>query len=517
MPEHLRALVVILALSAGVFLFAKAPATALAMAPKDFERRRNLWFAITLTAFLAHNFWLYIVVAAGLLLVAVRNEHNKLAMFFFLLFAVPPLGEQITGLGLIKHFFTIDYIRLLTLAVLLPAFLSIRTRLDTERFGRSIPDKLISSYIVLNFLLMFTASTFTNTLRHGVFYAFVDIFLPYYIASRSVKNLQDFRDTLMAFAVAALVLSAIGAFEFARHWLLYAPVGNALGIRWEVGNYLDRADTLRAQGSTGHPIVLGYVMAVAIGFLGFLRKAVPNKMAWSIAMAVLLMGLVASLSRGPWMGAAVMLLLFIALGPAAGLRFAVVGVIAVIMTPFLLASSTGEKIIDLLPFLGTVEAENITYRRRLLEISIQVIMQNPLFGAFDYIYSPAMQELRQGQGIIDIVNSYLGVGLTSGLVGLSIFLGFFISVAVGVFKAVRKLIDKDRESYLLGQALLSTLLGILVVIATASSTLVIPVVYWSVAGLCIAYARVVQRTVEGKKVSEAPRENLGRSPAEMAV
>src|SRR6267142_2780484 len=127
MPEHIRALVVILALSAGVFLFAKVPATALAMAPRDFERRRNLWFAITLTAFLAHNFWLYIVVAAGLLLVAVRNEHNKLAMFFFLLFAVPPLGEQITGLGLIKHFFTIDYSRLLSLAVLLPAFLSIRT------------------------------------------------------------------------------------------------------------------------------------------------------------------------------------------------------------------------------------------------------------------------------------------------------------------------------------------------------------------------------------------------------
>jgi hypothetical protein len=90
MPEHLRALIVILVLATVVFAFAKAPACALTSTTGDFERRRNLWFAITLTAFLAHNFWIYVIVVAALLIFALPREPNKLAMFF-LLFAVPAI------------------------------------------------------------------------------------------------------------------------------------------------------------------------------------------------------------------------------------------------------------------------------------------------------------------------------------------------------------------------------------------------------------------------------------------
>ena len=78
MPEHIRALIVILLLATAVFAFAKLPATAVAMDPRDFARRRNLWFAITLIAFLAHNFWIYIVMSAALLLLARSSERNPL-------------------------------------------------------------------------------------------------------------------------------------------------------------------------------------------------------------------------------------------------------------------------------------------------------------------------------------------------------------------------------------------------------------------------------------------------------
>src|SRR6187549_2892265 len=120
MPNHLKALIVILVLATIVFAFTKAPACAVASSAGDFNRRRNLWYAVTLAAFLAHNFWIYIIAVGALLLYALPREQNKLAMFFFLLFAVPPFQSQITGLGIIKHFFAIDYFRLLSLAVLLP-------------------------------------------------------------------------------------------------------------------------------------------------------------------------------------------------------------------------------------------------------------------------------------------------------------------------------------------------------------------------------------------------------------
>jgi hypothetical protein len=499
MPQHLRALVVILVLATVVFAFAKAPACTLASTTGDFERRRNLWFGITLAAFLAHNFWIYTIVAAALLLFAVPREPNKLAMFFFLLFALPAIPAHIPGLGVINYFFTIDYIRLLTLAVLLPAFLSLRTQPDIERFGRSIPDKLVVGYIILNLLLQLTVDTLTSSLRHGVFYAFTDIFLPYYVASRSLKNLQGFRDALMAFVVAALVLSAIGAFEFARHWLLYASVDDALGVPWEYGIYLEReAGSLRAQGTAGQPIPLGYAIAVATGFFLYLRKSVPNLMAWGLGLTLLIAGLIAPVSRGPWVGAAAILLVFVAIGPSAGRRFANLGLLGVLIVPVLLASPAGQTIIDHLPFIGTVGERNVTYRQRLAEISIEVIMQNPFFGNFDFIYSPALQELKHGEGIIDIVNTYLGIALASGLVGLSLFSGFFIAVAVRIFKGLRNLADRNDELYLLGQVLLSTLLGILVILLTVSSISVIPVIYWSVAGLGVAYARMLSSSTNSE-------------------
>ena len=502
MAEHLRALVVILLLASVVFAFAKAPACALASATADFERRRNLWFAITLTAFLAHNFWVYIVVAAVLLLLVLPREPNKLAMYFFVLFAVPPISVQITGLGVIEHFFTIHYLRLLALAILLPAFLSLRRQPDTERFGQSIPDKILLVYLILNFVLILQVDTATNAVRRGVFYAFIDTFLPYYVASRSLKTLPRFRDALMAFVVGALVLSAIGAFEFAKSWLLYTGLQDALDAPWGPRYYLRRGENLRAHGSTGQAIAFGYAVAVAMGMFLYLRRSVPNPTAWGLGLLLLIAGLIAPISRGPWVGAAAIFLAFVATGPSAGLRLAQFGLIGVIGGSVLLASPAGETIIEHLPFVGSIDARNVTQRQRLLEVSIQVIMQNPFFGSFTARYSSTMQELRLGDGLIDVVNTYVRVALESGLVGLSLFSGFFIAVAVSIVRSMRSLPERNGELHLLGQALLATLFGILVIIYTVSSISVIPYIYWSVAGLGVAYARMLALA---KAPANAPR------------
>lgn len=493
MPEYLRALVVILFLASAVFVFAKASACALASVAADFERRRNLWFAITLAAFLAQNYWLFVVIAAAMTLIAVPRESNRLAMFYLLLFAAPSIAQQIPGMGIVRYFFTLNYVRLLSLAILLPAFLALQGQRGAEQFGRTLPDKLVVAYLVLNFVLQIRVDTFTNSLRHGALYAFLDVFLPYYVASRSVRDVRAFRDALMAFVVAALVLSVIAAFEFAKHWLLYSPLDSALGVQWGYGSYLERAGTLRAQGSTGQPIALGYVAAVAMGFLLFLRRSVPGFPSWGLAFVVLGAGLVASLSRGPWAGAIVILLAFVALGPAAGAQMAKLGFVGALAIPVLLVSPFGERFVKLLPFIGTVDQFNVSYRERLLEVSVGVIMQNPFFGSLGSIYRPDLESLRQGEGIIDIVNTYLGVGLASGLVGLSLFSGFFIAVVFLTYRAMRSLTDKNDELYALGRALIATLLGIMVIIFTVSSITVIPIVYWSVAGLGVAYAGMLAR------------------------
>ena len=64
---------------------------------------------------------------------------------------------------------------------------------------------------------------------------------------------------------------------------------------------------------------------------------------------------------------------------------------------------------------------------------------------------------------------------------------------IGTFRSFSILTDKNDELYRLGQMLFSTLAGILVIIFTVSSVLVVPVIYWSVAGLCAAYSRILVR------------------------
>jgi hypothetical protein len=490
MPEHLRALVVILVLAAVVFAFAKAPACAAASTAGDFERRRNLWFALTLTAFLAHNFWIYMIIAAVVLLSALRSEQNKLAMFFFLLFAIPAIFAEIPAFGVVNFLFAIDYVRLLVLMLLLPAFLTLRRRTDVEPFGRSVCDKLIAGYLLLSIVLMLEYDSFTNVLRKGIFDPFIDTFLPYYVASRYPRNLQAFRDCLMSLAIGALVLSATLVFEVLRKWLLYGSLDQALGVEWGWLSFQTRGSNLRAAGTAGHPIAAGYVMAVAIGLFLYLRTLVPNPLARKLGLLLLAAGLIAALSRGPWLGAAAMVLILAATDRAPGLALAKLGLLGVIALLLVLVSPAGQTIIDHLPWVGTIEAESVAFRERLAIATVEVFLENPILGRYDYLASPALEVLRQG-GLIDMVNTYAIVTLGSGLVGLSLFVGFFGSVLFGIYKGMRNLADRNDERYLLGRALLATLLGILFIIGTMSPLSVVSVIYWSVAGFGVAYARML--------------------------
>jgi O-antigen ligase len=495
MPTHLRALFVILVLASVVFAFARAPVCAAFSNTTDFVRRRNTWLAVTAIAFLAHNFWIYAFAVGGLLYAAATRERNILALYFLLLFAVPDFTNHIPGFGLANYLVQIGYLRLTALVVLFPAFLHLRKQPDTDRFGASTPDKLIGGYIVLQFALMLTAGSATNAIRVGVAYAFLDIFLPYYVASRGLRNIREFRDAMTSFVVAALILSAIGAFEAARHWLLYAGLADALGIDAVTIHSSRGEGNLRALASTLQPIVLGYLIAIAIAFWLYFRKSVPNRTVWSLGLALLGAGLVAPLSRGPWLGAAVMLVFLILTGPAAGKNFAKLTLFGAVALGLALVSPIGEKVIDLAPDSSD---PNVIYRQQLLAVSLDLIWDNPFFGSFDYINTPEMEAMRQGQGIIDIVNTYVAVGLGSGLVGLSLFAGFFLAVIGRLFRTIRNLRNPDDEAYQLGQVLLAVLLGIIVMIGTVSSISFIPVVYWTLAGVGVAYSRMVERqtTVE---------------------
>lgn len=497
MPEYLRALVVILLIASVTFTFVKKTIAPIILGER-LKRWRNTWLAITLIAFLSHNFWIYILASGLLIAFMAKSEPNKMALFFVLLFAVPSIGSGITGLGAINYLFEINYLRLLSIIILFPAFISLLSNPHTLKFGKNLPDKLIFFYLILTILLEIRGTTITDSLRQAL-YAFTDIFLPYYVASRALQQADHLKEALIGFVLASCVVAAIACFEFAKGWLLYNPLPYVWGIPADIGNYLMRGSNLRALASLGQPIVLGYVLVVALGFYLFLWPLIQSKAMKRLVLTLLTLGLIATLSRGPWVGAVALVGIFIATGPHALKRLAILSIAATVAIPLISIMPQGEKVINLLPFIGNIEKGNIDYREKLLDNSIIVIQRNPLFGSVNYLQTPEMQEMIQGQGIIDIVNTYLQVSLNYGLVGLGLFAGFFLVVLSGIHQCRKIISDKRSELYLLGRTLTATSVAVLVIIFTVSSIVAIPIIYWSLAGLGVAYISIVKRTQEPPK------------------
>jgi len=490
MPEYLRSLIVVLVLAAVVFAFARRPACAIANAD-DFARRRNTWFALTLAAFLAQSFWIYVAFAVPLLIFVNRRESNPAALFFFILFVLPIAFVQIPGWGMINFLFDLSHARLLELLILLPAFISLLRRNDTLPFGRIWPDRALAGFLILTAVLYLREQELTNTLRQ-TFYLFIDVFLPYFVISRSLKNMEAFRDALLSLLLAIMVVAILGVFESSKRWLLYSSVTYMLELENGMTNYLAREGLLRALVTAGQPIALGYLMAIGVGIYFLFQPSVQPKLRRRIGLALLAAGLFAPLSRGPWLGAAALLIVFIASGRYAIRGLMALALAAVLALPLISILPGGEKVINLLPFIGSTDVQNIDYRERLITNSMIVIERNPWFGSTDYLETPELESMRQGQGIIDIVNTYIKVALDAGVVGLGLFVGFFALTLDGIRRALRSIPDKDSEEHRLGRVLFATLTGILITIFTVSSITIIPIMYWSVAGLGVAYSQMVQ-------------------------
>ena len=497
MSEHLRAFVVVAVLSTLSFLVLHRPVVAMGMADEDFRRRRNIWLGVTSAVFLASNFWIFILIAVALLLLLGRKDRNPFALYLFLLFAVPPFAAALPGLGVVNKLFELNFPRLLSLLVLLPFALR-RREPGVPGFGKHAVDWLLIGYLALQLVLQYRGTSFTHTLRLG-FDIMLDAFLPYYVASRSLRSSEDVRDVLLAIVVSALLLVPIAVFEFLKHWLLYATLPDVLGVTWAGGSYLGRGGALRAVATSGHSIVLGYMMTIALLLHFGLRPSNPLPRLWALGVAALGLGLIATVSRGPWVGAAVGILVMTVASRQPGRRLARLALPALIGAVALAISPWGEKVLAYLPFVGSIDTGNVSYRQQLFEISMRVIAMDPWFGSPYFMYSAPMQELRIGT-LIDVVNTYLLVALRYGYVGLAMFVAIFASALWAVVDALRRQPNEDTERFGQGQAILGMLVAVLVTIATSSDTSFVEILYWTVAGLAIGYARLAAGEAEPQRV-----------------
>ncbi len=470
MLTNLKALVVILAISSMVFALAK-PLCLRHMDAVAFIRRRNIWFTLTIVAFVSPSFWLYVLVAAPLIYWAAKKDTNPLALYVLLIFAIPKMTIYIPTIG-IGQLFDLNQHRLLSLALLVPLLFRNWNQYSltaTKRLGAI--DWFIVFFCVLQIILQVPYESITNTFRRALL-LFLDIFVVFYLFARLDPKEKVIREILMMFWLVCMILACIAVFESFRGWLLYTGLGQLWGAP-NIFAFLMRGESLRAQASTGHSLSLGFHLAIGIGFWLYLSRYEPKLSLRLIPFGVMLAGIIVTYSRGGLLTAVFLYLLFLAFRANALKSIMKAAPLLALVVAVAYLSPLKESVIDRLPIVGTEDQGNIDYRQQVAEVSWRVIKMNPFFG--DPFAFRNLGELRQGQGIIDIVNGYAYVALFNGLVGLALFIIPFV-VSLGLtWRAAIHFRKSKNESAQLGAALIACLLASMFFIATAGTE---SAVYW---------------------------------------
>jgi O-antigen ligase len=188
------------------------------------------------------------------------------------------------------------------------------------------------------------------------------------------------------------------------------------------------------------------------------------------------------------LGAVTAYFVFFATGPLAASRLVKGALLGLAAALLIMISPLGDQILDLLPIMGRSADASIVYRQRLAERGWEIVLAHPIFG--DQFPWPEMEDLRQGEGIIDLVNSYLGVALAYGFSGLFCFLSFILLGLTRVYARTRELANSDPDLSLFGGSLIACIVATLVMIDSMSFNLGCEKMFYVLAGLATAYARM---------------------------
>jgi O-antigen ligase len=488
MPLHLRALVVLLAISVLVFAAAQPFAPALGIAKRDFELRRNAWFTTLCLVFLSSDFWLAMLAVFFVTMVFGRKDSNPVAFAILQLFCLPLASEPIPGFGLIGHFIELNHLRVISLALLVPLAFKYWKSSPKVAVKWTDPQVIMCGYYGVIFFLSLPLASLLGVARGAIFYPFIDAIVLFYVARRELQPSVKLRDFMLTFVLGGVLLSSVAIFESLKSWLLYETLSTSLGANTAYGSYVLRGEgALRALGPATHPIPLGYTVMISL-LIAFGINNAERSRVLLVAIVILALGLVAPVSRGPWVGfVAGFILFFFVVKEKSKLLGATLAILT-IAGGLVMFTDYGSKLYSYLPFVGEIEVETIDYRKSLVEATIQIVQSNPFFGAYDYMLRAEMESLRQGEGIIDLVNTYAGIALSSGLVGLSLFVGVFATTMFSLWKRLSLKPNPVTENQrMAGWILLSVIIAILITIYTVSPIAYIPPIYWLILGASLAY------------------------------
>src|ERR1700730_100466 len=142
MPEKFKALIFVLALAVPAFYVAGRIVGSV-ITRREFAVWRNVWFAVTIAAFLSVNYFVYATILAMICLYLRAVGAASIALYFVMLLAVPPTIMSVGGFAGINRLIDLNDVIVLSAFLLLPLLLKTRGPRGVQGNATGLPDRLI--------------------------------------------------------------------------------------------------------------------------------------------------------------------------------------------------------------------------------------------------------------------------------------------------------------------------------------------------------------------------------------
>lgn len=373
----------------------------------------------------------------------------------------------------------------------LVALLSTQRDRDAQRSALNLS---LILFLTLSIAIAVRATSPTNWLRQIL--AVVCAYgVPVLVIGACVKSDRTRQGLMTALAGVGAMLAAIMTYESRVHWPLYVSLYTKYNISLTGLVVKYRGGAMRAYGpldeatAAGFALVITLVAALASGAI---FKRGPARFAVPLIIAI---GILAPQSRGGMVGAAVAIMAF------AFYRYGWNGMakVGALLSPVaaiyvLRGQLAASKLQD--------AQDTSEYRKQLFTRGVQEFWHRPLLGdTFDHVFA-RLADMRQGEGIVDLVNSYLYFALLAGIVGLVLFCTLLF-YPIGHLAVIRKTVNRHLPTSSFAAFAFAALLSASVMLAFTSIPQRPIIVTLVVAGAALALRRpLLSRRPSGLAVAQ---------------
>lgn len=463
------------------------------------------WLLTTPVMFLLPSqMWILIGCAPLLVFLTPKSIDDRAAFYLAALLAVPDaIAAPIPFPGL-NYLIVLGFSMLAFLILLAPA-LVLRPKPYAAKFAPAAGGLLIVMTILFA-LLEFRVTNLTNGLRAGL-ELFLVYALPFMALIRLIRTRGDVERIFSTLVFIALIFFFAALISQATRWNFYTYVTNRFGFS-EFADF--RHGWLRV-AVTLNTVLAGFIMTLGLLSVEYFRaqRVLGFLSAWMLR-AMCVVTAFFTYSRGAWLSMAVAYatyFLFARMPRAVRAPIVLFGVFIALPLAGNIATTGDLNSID--------EFGSFEYRQELLRTSLAYIRMHPIFGDPNFRESGFFDHLYQGQGIIDVVNTYINVALRYGLVGLAFFAGVFGASIAGLLKVGAFMPKRDRSDLEQQRAvLLAANAGYLAVIATTSAVSLVTHVGTLLIAVSVAFVAATRAEISQTAGATTPEGARAAPPSE---